>query len=317
MKSPANKNTPPPSGKISAAWAPFAKKLAASLGRLDEDQCLVLSLKGGSRFVQFAAQGSFGMRVETTSNSFLPKAEQINARQIEALKDSGWNVPTGDASEATPERDPDGSPNFFVDYSAPVPLESVAELVVKTLTENLRVPHPGFLEYEAFDFSGASLALPDLGLKLATRDSPSDSREAVSAALLETLRATTGIDDLAFDAEGDVGIRFGTALTLARLVDEPPYVRFFSPVLRDLEETPELFARLNDINANKTLLHFVFRNDTIYCIADVSAQPLVAHHVTQALTNFCAIADAMGPLLQEEFGGQIAFNEVIPSLTRH
>ena len=317
MNAKITETLPAPAAWLSAAWAPFSGKLATALGALAEDQCLVLSVKGANRFVQFAAQGSFGLRVETTSNGFLPKAERINARQRLALTDAGWHAPTGSAAEATPERDPDGSPNFFVDFGDPVPFASVAQLTVKTFAEILRVPHPGFLQYEAFDLTGGALVLPDLGLKLARRDLPPDSPEDVTSALLETLRTATGIDDLEFDADGDLGIRFGSALTLVKLVDEPPHVSIASPILRDVEASPELFARLNDINANKTLMHFVFRNDSIYGMANISTRPFVADHVVLAFTSLSAIADGMGPLLQDEFGGQTAYADSIPSVLKH
>ena len=80
-----------------------------------------------------------------------------------------------------------------------------------------------------------------------------------------------------------------------KLIDEPPYVLNFSRILSDVEATPELLVRLNDVNA----------------------QPFVAPHVVQAFTNFCAIADAMGVLLQDEFGGETAFAQSMPSSLKH
>ena len=153
----------------SVDWPPFAEKLAGVLGALEEDQFLVVSVKRSNRFVQFAAQGAFGMRVETTSNQYLTASERLGPGQFAALEAAGWRGPTGNAGESTPEKDPDGSPNFFVEYDAPVPFNAVAELAVHTLTEILRVPHPGFLEYEAFDASGNAILLPSLGLMRATR----------------------------------------------------------------------------------------------------------------------------------------------------
>lgn len=41
------------------------------------------------------AQGSFGMRAETTSNSYLARSEQLDPRQIAALTEAGWAAPTG------------------------------------------------------------------------------------------------------------------------------------------------------------------------------------------------------------------------------
>lgn len=144
----------PPSGRVSVAWPPFARKLAAVLQTLEEDQYLILSVKRSNQYVQFAAQGSFGMRAETTSSSYLVESEQVNARQIAALLDAGWHAPTGTPAESTPADDPDGAPNFSLDFSAPVSFDTVANLAVRTLAEILRVPHPGFLEYNVPDLAG-------------------------------------------------------------------------------------------------------------------------------------------------------------------
>jgi len=111
---------------LSVAWPPFEQKLAAVLEKLEEDQFLVVSAKRSNLYVQFAAQGAHGMRVETASNSYLEKSEQLNEQQSSALIEAGWHAPTGSPTDY----DPDGSPNFFVDFSAPVPFEAVANLTI-------------------------------------------------------------------------------------------------------------------------------------------------------------------------------------------
>lgn len=305
---------------LSVAWPPFAKKLAAVLEKLEEDQFLILSIKRSYRFVQFASQGAFGMRVETTSNSFMAKPEQLNERQISALIDIGWHAPTGTPVGSTPENDPDGSPNFFVDYESPVPFEAIANMAVRTLSEILRVPHPGFLQYQAIDDAGGeweAIELPELGLKLEKSTPKVDSQEDLSQLLLTTLKETSGISDLSFDDDGDIGIRHGSALTFVRLIDDPLYVRIFSPILRDVEESPEIYARLNDMNASETLMRFIFKNGVIYGVADVVAVPFVGAQVAQTFVRFCAVVDGMDSLLQSEFGGRTAFVESMPSSMRH
>jgi hypothetical protein len=115
--------------------------------------------------VQFAAQGKSGMRIETTSNSYLPKQEQLNEQQIAALIQTGWNAPTGNPDEATPELDPQGSPNYYADLPVPVPFKKLAKMTARTLSEILRVPHPGYLEYTAMKAKGEVIDLPELGLR--------------------------------------------------------------------------------------------------------------------------------------------------------
>lgn len=304
----------------SVAWPPFAQKLAAVLARLEEDQYLILAVKKSNRYIQFASQGSYGIRVETTSNNFLSKQEKLNERQLTALTEAGWHAPTGKPAESTPEGDPDGSPNFFVEFSEPVSFEAVANFTVRTFTEILRVPHPGFLQYEAFDDTEGTweaMALPELGLKQGKPAAPADNLEDLLKSLLTTLKKNTGISDLDYDDEGDIGIRYGSAIAFVRLIGDPLHIRIYSPILHDVEECPRIFARLNDINANEALMRLYFQNGVIYGACDISAVPYVADHVVQSFEHFCAIADGMDSLLQAEFGGRTAFVETMPSLVKH
>lgn len=303
--------------RLSVAWPPFAEKLAAALAKLKEDQYLILTVKRSNRFVQFAAQGSYGMRVETTSNAYLSKPEKLNTRQIATLLQDGWSDPTASPDESTPENDPDGSPNFFVEFPDPVSFTAVANLAVRTLAEILRVPHPGSLQYDAFTAEGKKIALPKLGLQREKKASRKAEQQDLPELLLETLKSTTGISELEYDDDGDIGVRCGSAVIFVRLTNDPSYVRIHSHLLRGVEESEGLLARLNDMNANETQMHFIYRNDTVFAVADISAAPFVATHVTQAFDHFCAIADGIDGLLQADFGGETAFAEVAGSGVRH
>ena len=303
--------------RVSVAWPSFQSKLAVALGNLEEDQFLVLSVKRSERFVQFAAQGSFGMRAETVSNDYLDEPERLDEGQVSTMIEAGWHAPTRSPDDSTPQDDPDGSPNFFTDFPVPVSFEAIAKLTVRTLTDVLRVPHPGFLEYKAFDADGEPIALPELGLKLARSGSQADNQQDLSQLLLATLAETTGIGNLDFDDDGDVGIRSGSALAFVRLLDNPPQVRIFSPILRNVEEPDGVLARLNEFNARETLMRFTFRNGSIFGEAHISAAPFVSAHVAQAIVHFCGVADGMGCLLQREFGGRTSFGESMPSLLKH
>lgn len=300
--------------RISVAWPAFTERLAPVLAMLAEDQFLVISVKGSNRFVQFAAQGSFGMRAETTSNSYLAESEQLDAGQIAALIQAGWSAPTGGPKASTPELDPDGSPNFFIEFPDPVPFGDVAKLSVHTLAEVLRVPHPGFLEYEVGNVDGTPLELPALGLKRAVRDAPAvDPRQL----LLATMRKLTGIDDLKFDGDGDIGIRYGSVVAYLCLVGKPPHVHIFSPLVLDVEESPKLLERLNEINANLGALHVYLRDGIIFAVSDLPATPLVPEHLVGAAQAFFQIADGIDTLLQAEFGGRTTFAESMPSVLKH
>lgn len=304
--------------KLSRDWQPFAVQLAAVLGELQEDQFLIISVKQEKRYVQFAGQGSFGLRIETTSNAYLDEPERLDRKQISALRKAGWDAPTGKPGHSTPELDPDGSPNYFADFPAPVAYESVAQLAVNTLAEILRVPHPGFLEYEAFDETGKVFDLAALGLKAAQRKEQGNSPEDHSgsaARLLETLRKSSGIGDLDFDSDGDIALRYGSAVVYARVIGEPPLVHLFSFLLREVEEQPEIYVRLNELNGQSLQTRFYFREGSVYGMTELSAAPYIEAQVARSFERFCQVADTMGSLLQNEFGGRTAFVEWAQSAT--
>lgn len=306
-----------PSVRISKAWPAFSVKLAVALEKLEEDQYLILTVKNSNRYVQFAAQGSFGLRAETTSNSYLAKLEKLNKKQITALIDLGWSAPTGSPSKATQSNDPDGSPNFFVEFSTPFSSKKVAELAVKTLTGVLRVPHPGSLQYQAFDYQGEEIALPELGLKLEKQAAHETDSTKVADLLLETLKEFTGINDFGYDADGDIGISYGSTLILLRLIEGGQYLRIFSPLVHEVEDDFDICTQLNDINASQLQIRYFYRNGTIYANSDIAVSPYVSEFVLKAFNHFCLNVDGVGGILQNEFGGSIVFPESVPSETKH
>ena len=88
--------------------------------------------------------------------------------------------------------------------------------------------------------------------------------------LLDTIRETTGIHDLEFDNEGDICIGWGTARMVIRLIENPPYVRVYSIILKEVNINYELLTRLNSLNKNGTLMRFFYRKNDIYACSDVA-----------------------------------------------
>ncbi len=307
-------NKEKPAKKVSAEWPVWQQKLASVLAKLEEDQYLIISTKHGNHFVQFAAQGAYGMRAETTSNSYLEKPEKLSAPQIRALCDLGWSDPTGSHDEATPEQDPDGSPNYYKEFKPPVAFEMIADLTVRTLAEVLRVPHPGWLQYEAFSDPGGPLNLPELGLKKPVVDS---RRQDVPQLLLDTIIEETRIEDLDYDQDGDISVRRGSAVIFVKLIEHMSSVRIYSPLLAEVEEQHGLYERLNELNAHTTLVRYVYRNEAIWAIADVRASPFDQKAVADAFHYCSEMADGMDTLLQNELGGRTFFTEPMPSTMKH
>ena len=312
------KNTTIAAGNRSKDWPEFMNRLSGVLSQLDEDQYLVLNVKKTNRYVQFAGQGSYGLRAETASNHYLAEEERLDRKQVAALKAIGWQPPTGKPKQATPRKDPDGSPNFFAEFEAPVQGDSVATMAIETFVSILGVSHPGMLEYEAFDSAGSILEFRQLGLKVVGRKPQAETKESdVSQLLLKTISDVTGFTDLELDGDGDIGVRYGSMIAYARVIGTPPAVHFFSPLVREVEESPALFGRINELNRGSKEVRYFVIEGTIFAAADVRIEPFVESNVASAYKHFCQSADDVDELLQAEFGGKTMYEPNMSSAVRH
>ncbi len=154
--------TPPLSTPDS--WVAFEHALARAISDLDEDEFLVIERKDTNYFVQFAAQGSWGLRVEASANAYQPRAGQIPESAILQLMHIGWKPPTYVQTHEHSEP-VDGSPNFYLDVAAGFSFQDISALAVETLRGPLGARHPAELQYEGYSEQLTSIRFPQLGIK--------------------------------------------------------------------------------------------------------------------------------------------------------
>ena len=308
----------PPKHTLGRDWRPFVDRLAAALATLEEDQNFILAVEHRQRFVQFAVSGPSGLRAEAVSNAYLAETDQLTGDQVAALNAAGWRSPTHAPDASKAEKDPAGSPNFFADFDAPVSFDEVADLAVRTLTQVFEVSHPDQLEYDAFDTKGDQISFPGLCRRRAQRPGwTTESDSSFARELLATIREITGFGDLEFDNDGDICLPRGSQVVFVRRLGATPFVRIWSPLVRAVDETPELLGQLNVLNASAGLVRFSVQDGVVFAEVDVAAEPIVANHVDLALRRFCGATDGVDVMLQREFGGRTAFIEHPPGALLH
>jgi hypothetical protein len=105
-------------------------------------------------------------------------------------------------------------------------------------------------------------------------------------------------------------IRSGTAVVYIRLIDaEPPVLRLFSPVLRQVDRTPDLLSELNDLNARLSFLRLFWRDGTVFAAAELLAEAVQADAFTHAFETLADAADFYDEHLEPRFGGQKAYSD--------
>lgn len=285
---------------VSKDWASFALQLSLVLSRLEEDQYLILAAKHGNRYLQFSCQGAWGMRAEITSNHFLKGDDRLARQEMAWLRSHGWNAPTGTSKQATPDKDPDGSPNYYIDFPVSVPISDIVGVAIETLIHGLALPYPGALSYESFDSSGGTLEFQELGLKPVARQS-----KPLMEQVLTVFRSVTGIDDLTFDDDGDLGVRYGAILVSAVHLENR--VRLFSALVTEVAESPLVLRKLNQINDGIHRIRLFLHDDVVYAALDIPANPFVPTHLATAIKEFSEVAEGLAIVLRAELSGNTVF----------
>jgi hypothetical protein len=100
-------------------WQNLAGRLAMVIADLDEDEYLIISEKERNVYVQFAAQGFFGMRVEATSPEFFFESDvKFSEEEKKALPAMGWRKPTY-VRKPDMDEPPGGSCNYYKEQPSP------------------------------------------------------------------------------------------------------------------------------------------------------------------------------------------------------
>ncbi len=309
-----------------AGWHAFSDGLCRVLPRLLDDGVLILSVRGtgagddgvdlgSSYFVQFAGQEGHLLRAEAVSNSFLAAEERLSPEAQMRLVQLGWQPPThlpgGEGG------DPTGSPNYFREFKEPFPFEDVAQMTVSTLEQVFGVPDPSHVAYSAFGDDGP-LELPDLVVDLeepASNTSPVDPESLLpKPANAEELAEQVALvvselidgDDIVYDSDGDIPIRFGTAQVYVRASKDQPVVDVFSILLGGVRPTPAVMEAVNDLNRQYRFTTALFHEDALLLRRSVPGSPFVASHLLEAIAIVGHLSDEIDEPLQAKLGGVTA-----------
>jgi hypothetical protein len=111
-------------------------------------------------------------------------------------------------------------------------------------------------------------------------------------------------EQLQVDADGDIGIRAGSAMVFVRVRDNPPLVDVFSPVLTEIEPTERLYRKLSELTNRMPIGRLYCSNDTVWASVPVMGRDFQASHLMLAVQVMTGLADELDDRLQGEFGGK-------------
>ncbi|MEU4419182.1 hypothetical protein AB0F81_01025 [Actinoplanes sp. NPDC024001] len=315
--------------KVTLAWREFAHSLATLLPTLPPSAHVDITLDPTASGTGTAVY-SVSIRVLpdgvvealAVGNAELPAEFRMDRAAVADLVALGWSPPG-----VLP-----GSGDSFGMRSSQEKATQLATVVSRTLRDVYGAPHPAFLVYLVHDEEDEPIDTAPLGT---ARHEPSidsdlnlddlDDDDALEAALatvsedvvpleerVRTVVATmskTTVDQLQVDADGDVGIRAGSAMVFVRVRDNPPLVDVFSPILTEVEPTEQLYVKLSELTNRMPIGRLYCAQDTVWASIPVFGRNFQAIHLMLAVQVMTGLADELDDRLHGEFGGKRFFGE--------
>lgn len=158
------------SDDTNAKWSRFTRALSECLQRLDAEEFLIVE-SNHSGYVQFCADPD-ELHAEAMSLQYILSDEVLSTdtRLIAALQsemgEMGWLLPQSlPPEDLPPEERGKGSPNYTLEWRAPVAFDEAARCAVATLRRVFNAREPDDLAYVAFaNAPFAWPSFPELGI---------------------------------------------------------------------------------------------------------------------------------------------------------
>jgi type III secretion system-like peptide-binding chaperone len=307
-------------GKVAQAWEEFAAALIAAIPTLPAGSHLDLALDPTASGTGDAV---YGVTIEVgadeklltlgVGNNSLPNGYRLDRDQIAALVALGW-APPG----VVP-----GSGEEFGLPGTVGEARRTAIIVTRTLRDVYGAPHPAFVTYLVRDGADQPVEPPALGtarpLLAPPGEAPPELDEEPELDSDEPLasRVTTVVarllkttpDALHVDADGDIGIRAGSAMVFVRVRDNPALVDVFSPVLTEVEPTEKLYVKLSELTNRMPIGRLYCTGDTVWASVPVFGRDFQPTHLMLAVQVMTGLADELDDRLHGEFGGRRFFGD--------
>lgn len=273
------------------SWEDFEGRLSTMLASLEDDEFLILAVKDErahpGAYVQFAGGGPGGLLAEAVSDDYLVTLP-LSETQRADLVGFGWTAPPGD---------PAAPANYRRTWDAPVPVDEVARLTVRTLRRVYGVRSPHDLMYRRF--SAGEPDAPEQALARVEEPSAEELRELVA----RTLGVLFEVDDVRPDPSGAWAVYVGEhSLALNRVGADGSLLRVAIAVRRGEAPTPALHAALNEANGHLLVARAVRVEETVYCAAEVPTAGLTLDLLARTIVAVVAGSQRLVGHLESRLG---------------
>ncbi len=143
---------------------------------------------------------------------------------------------------------------------------------------------------------------------------PGASGESSNPSLFEFVAAVLAerLDAVQVDVDGDFVVPHGSSVTYVQVLNEPPAVRLFAVLLRDVAPSPRVYELVNSINCKGLIAgRALYVEGAVVLEHNLLPMALGEEELFITLKTIATAADHFDDLLQREIGGILAGHEPV------
>ena len=139
-------------------------------------------------------------------------------------------------------------------------------------------------------------------------DSDESERDRLFSFIGDTISEMLG-HAVHVDEDGDFAIVAGSAVVFVSIPSEPSFIRFFSPLVRNLPDQAAIYPLINSVNLNLPLGRLTYSNDTIMLEHNLLPLGLSAAEIKVVVGMLSNAADFFDHRIQDQLGGETLLDE--------
>ncbi|MDH6675863.1 hypothetical protein M2284_000051 [Rhodococcus sp. LBL1] len=313
---------------VDDAWGAYRARLADRIAAIAADDQLVVETTcetdeadGRVPFVQcqmVAGPDGPVVRCEIPTELHLPPRRRLSDADRARLLEQGWTPPPPvDEPPLFAEFGEEDEPALVVE-KAPRWADQLAAMTISVFRDTWNVPHPSFLALHHLGADGdIDPAQPGEG---APRPIALDRHVAIRPRDTDHLREVIALTLADIygqmperDSDGDIVLRFGSALALVIANESTPEVQLWAPLVRDISGRTRASELITDLNRRWPYLRFGLYEDRLRVMIDMLADPFVPQHLADMVEHLGDFLSGVDAEFATHFGGQLHFPPAPPA----
>jgi hypothetical protein len=133
-------------------------------------------------------------------------------------------------------------------------------------------------------------------------------RDMARSHVVECTRKAFELSEVTVDGDGDLPMRYGTAMYFLSIRGDGRKVKAWSPVVGPVKGSAALLRELNEVNAGLLVSRVFWGDDQVVAEGMLPIEELTPELLRELCVEVGQTADSVGSMVSAVFGGSVSFS---------